>query len=90
MSAGELDMGHKGEGGWWGWSEGKRAVECLFWTGELTTATRRGTFERVYGLPEKVLPKAILAAPTPSREDAQRELYRRAIRALAPSTGMRK
>ena len=57
MSASELDMGHKGQGGWWGWSEAKRAVECLFWTGELTTATRRGTFERVYGLPEKVLPE---------------------------------
>jgi len=82
LSAGELEMGHKGEGGWWGWSEAKRAVECLFWTGELTTATRRGTFERVYGLPEKVLPKAILELPTPSREDAHRALYRQAIRAM--------
>ena len=63
MAASELEMGHKGEGGWWGWSDAKRAVECLFWTGELTTATRRGTFERVYGLPEKVLPRAILEAP---------------------------
>jgi hypothetical protein len=86
MSASELDMGHKGQGGWWGWSEAKRAVECLFWTGELTTATRRGTFERVYGLPEKVLPNAILAAPTPSREEAHRELYRRAIRAMGVAT----
>jgi uncharacterized protein YcaQ len=86
ISASELDMGHKGEGGWWGWSEAKRAVECLFWTGELTTATRRGTFERVYGLPEKVLPEAVLAAPTPSREDAHRELYRRAIGAMGVAT----
>jgi len=86
MSAGELEMGHKGEGGWWGWSEAKRAVECLFWTGELTTATRRGTFERVYGLPEKVLPAAILDAPTPDRDDAHRELYRRAIRAMGIAT----
>jgi len=86
MAASELQMGQKGEGGWWGWSEAKRAVECLFWTGELTTATRRGTFERVYGLPEAVLPRAILAAPTPSREDAHRELYRRAIRAMGVAT----
>jgi uncharacterized protein YcaQ len=86
MAASELEMGQKGEGGWWGWSDAKRAVECLFWTGELTTATRRGTFERVYGLPEKVLPRAILGAPTPSREDAHRELYRRAIRALGIAT----
>jgi uncharacterized protein len=86
MAASELDMGHKGEGGWWGWSEAKRAVECLFWTGELTTATRRGTFERVYGLPEKVLPKAVLGAPTPSREDAHRALYRQAIGAMGIAT----
>ncbi|MFL5295019.1 MAG: winged helix-turn-helix domain-containing protein [Phenylobacterium sp.] len=86
LAASELEMGHKGEGGWWGWSEAKRAVECLFWTGELTTATRRGTFERVYGLPEKVLPRAVTAAPTPAREDAQRELYRRAIRAMGVAT----
>ena len=86
LSASELEMGHKGEGGWWGWSEAKRAVECLFWAGELTTATRRGTFERVYGLPDKVLPKAIREAPTPPRADAQRELYRIAGRALGIAT----
>ena len=86
MSASELEMGHKGEGGWWGWSDAKRAVEGLFWTGELTTATRRGTFERVYGLPEKVLPKAVLDAPTPPREDAQRELLKIAIRAMGVAT----
>jgi uncharacterized protein len=86
MSASELEMGHKGNGGWWGWSDAKRAVEGLFWTGELTTATRRGTFERVYGLPETVLPKAITALPTPPREEAQRALYRTAIRALGVAT----
>ena len=86
MSASELEMGHKGEGGWWGWSEAKQAVECLFWTGELTTATRRGTFERVYGLPEKVLPRAIVETPTPSREDAHRALLRIAIGAMGIAT----
>ncbi|HXA41251.1 MAG TPA: winged helix-turn-helix domain-containing protein [Phenylobacterium sp.] len=86
LAASELEMGQKGEGGWWGWSEAKRAVECLFWTGELTTATRRGTFERVYGLPEKVLPRAIVQAPTPSREEAQRELLRIAVRAMGVGT----
>jgi uncharacterized protein YcaQ len=86
LAASDLEMGVKGEGGWWGWSEAKRAVECLFWTGELTTATRRGTFERVYGLPEKVLPKAVLETPTPSRDDAQRQLYRIAARAMGVAT----
>jgi uncharacterized protein YcaQ len=86
MSASEIEMGHKGEGGWWGWSEAKRAVECLFWAGELTTATRRGTFERVYGLPEKVIPKAVWETPTPDRADAQRQLYRIAARAMGVAT----
>jgi hypothetical protein len=86
LSASDLELGHKGEGGWWGWSEAKRAVECLFWTGELTTATRRGTFERVYGLPEKVLPAAVLNAPTPDRAEAHRTLYRQAARAMGIAT----
>ncbi|WP_411287377.1 DNA glycosylase AlkZ-like family protein, partial [Phenylobacterium sp.] len=41
LAASDLELGAKGAGGWWGWSEAKRAVECLFWAGELTTATRR-------------------------------------------------
>ena len=86
LSASELEIGEKGAGGWWGWSEGKRALECLFWTGELTAATRRSTFERVYGLPAKVHPKAVREAPTPSREAAQRELIRIAARAQGVAT----
>jgi uncharacterized protein len=86
MSASDLEIGHKGAGGWWGWSESKRALECLFWAGELTTHTRRGTFERVYGLPHKVLPRAIADAPTPPREEAQRELLRIAARAMGVAT----
>ena len=33
------------KGGWWGWSEGKIALEWLFWTGQVTTHSRR-RFER--------------------------------------------
>lgn len=86
LAASEIELGVKGVGGWWGWSEAKRALEGLFWTGELTTATRRGTFERVYGLPEAVLPRAIVNAPTPTRDDAQRELLRIAARAMGVAT----
>ena len=86
LAASELEIGAKGEGGWWGWSEGKRAMECLFWTGRLTTATRRGSFERVYGLPERVLPKAILDTPTPSRAEACRELLKISARAMGVAT----
>jgi uncharacterized protein YcaQ len=87
LSAGELEIGaKKGPGGWWGWSESKRAVECLFWAGQLTTATRRTGFERVYGTPEQVLPAAILDTPTPRREDAHRALIARAAKAMGVAT----
>jgi uncharacterized protein YcaQ len=79
--AGELSIGGKGQGSWWGWSDGKRALEWLFWAGQVTTATRRG-FERLYDLPERVLPSEILNIPTPSAEEAQRELLRLSIQAL--------
>jgi uncharacterized protein len=69
------------KGPWWDWDDLKRALEWLFWSGELTSAGRRG-FERLYDLPERVLPPEVLAAPTPTVEGAQRELVRIAARAL--------
>ena len=81
ITAGELTDAGKAEGPWWGWSDGKRALEWLFWAGEVTTLTRRG-FERVYDLTERVLPAAILEQPTPAEAEAQRELLRLSIRAL--------
>ena len=77
--------GHKGSGGWWGWSDAKHAFEYLFWAGRITTASREG-FQRYYDLPERVLPKAIVEAPEPSAADAHRELLRRSARALGVAT----
>jgi uncharacterized protein len=68
-------------GPWWDWSDVKRAFEWLFWSGQLTSARRRG-FERLYDLPERVLPAEVLATPTPAIADAQRELVRVAARSL--------
>ncbi|MBV8298316.1 MAG: YcaQ family DNA glycosylase [Candidatus Eremiobacteraeota bacterium] len=79
MAASDFE-GARGKGSWWGWSEVKVGLEALFWCGEITTAYRKG-FERVYDLPERVLPRAILELPAPSEEDAQRELVRIAARA---------
>ncbi len=79
MSAGDFD-GARGKGSWWGWSDVKVALEALFWCGDVTTAYRKG-FERVYDLPDRVLPPAILATPTPDEADAQRELLRISARA---------
>jgi uncharacterized protein YcaQ len=68
-------------GPWWDWSDSKRAIEWLFWTGRVTAARRR-RFERLYDLPERVIPAKVLAAPTPPAEEAQRELVRVAARRL--------
>ena len=65
----------------WNWHEGKVALEYLFFTGQVAAA-RRINFERLYDTTDRVLPPAILGAPTPSEADAQRELVRIAARAL--------
>jgi uncharacterized protein len=72
--------------GWWEWSETKQALEWLFWAGHITTATRRGSFERVYDLTERVIPAEILALPTPDEHEAHRTLIERAALALGVAT----
>ena len=85
MAASDFET-HKGRPGWWEWSDTKRTLEWLFWAGHITTAERRGSFERVYDLVERVLPEAVLAASTPTDADAHRGLIERAARAHGVAT----
>ncbi len=79
--AGALRDAPRGKGSWWGWDDVKRGLEYLFWSGRVTTTRRTAGFERLYDLTERVIPAAVLAVPTPSREDAQRQLLLLAARA---------
>jgi uncharacterized protein YcaQ len=80
-AASEVPGGGKSDGGWWGWSRGKLALETLFDQGLVTAATRRG-FERLYDVPERVIPADILNLPTPGEPEAIRQLMALSAEAL--------
>jgi hypothetical protein len=85
IAAGELSIGGKRNGPWWGWSDGKTALELLFAQGRLTVAARRN-FERLYDVPERVLPRAVLERPAVAERDAKKALLVRAARAMGVGT----
>ncbi|MGE5828548.1 MAG: winged helix-turn-helix domain-containing protein [Micromonosporaceae bacterium] len=60
----------------WNWSLTKQALEFLFYHGEVAAAERDSAWARRYDLAERVLPPAVIAAPTPAEPDALRELVR--------------
>jgi uncharacterized protein YcaQ len=62
----------------WNWKPAKRALEHLFAAGEVVVAGRDG-FQRLYDLPERVIPRSLLEAPTPSEEEFRRGYALRAV-----------
>jgi uncharacterized protein YcaQ len=67
------------QGPWWGWSDVKRGLETMFRQGEVVSAGRT-RFERVYALPEQVLPQWVLDAEV-SEDDAVAQLVSQSARA---------
>jgi uncharacterized protein YcaQ len=76
--------GAKNGGAWWDWSETKIAVEWLLDTGDVICSRRTG-WRRVYDLPERVLPDAVLGAG-PSDAECVIHLVGVAARALGVVT----
>ncbi len=88
MTAAEVEADSpRRTGNWgWNWSDAKRALEWLFWKGEVLVARRTSGFARLYDIPERILPPEILDAPTPSTDEARRELIRISAAALGVAT----
>ena len=70
---------------WWARSDVKRICEWLFGTGQLTTGARVH-FQRLYDLPERVLPPEVLARHPADPDVSARELVLRAAGALGVAT----
>ena len=81
----QADEAPKGRG-WWNWSGTKTLLEWLFYKGEVAVVRRNNAFERVFDLPERVLPSAIFNAPPLPIGDAHFALVRRAAQALGVAT----
>ena len=71
---------------WWDWDESKTALEYLFLTGQLMSRGRGTDFARIYDTPERVLPKKVLDAPTPTEHDARKQLLIRSAIAQGVAT----
>jgi uncharacterized protein len=75
------DFDGKGGGGMWNWKPAKVMLEALWNNGEVVIAGRVRGFQRLYDLPERVLPPEVLDAPVPDRQTRVRELVLKAVRA---------
>ncbi len=80
------DFQHDGQKGgtWWDWKPAKLALEYLYNRGELMIAERQN-FQRVYDLPERVLPDWVDTTP-PTTEETLRWRVEQAARAAGIGT----
>ena len=86
LTAGELTDPRRRQGEWWGSrSLGSIALDWLFRIGAVGIR-RRGNFTKEFDLLERIVPPDVLARPTPTAEEAQRELLVRSGAALGVGT----
>lgn len=86
LTAGELADPRRRDGEWWGSrSLGSIALDWLFRIGAVGIR-RRGNFVKEFDLLERIVPPEVLARPTPSAEEGQRELLVRSAQALGVGT----
>jgi uncharacterized protein YcaQ len=83
----EFSDGPRSKEHWgWNWSQARKVLDYLFLAGDVAIAGRNAQFEVLYDVPERVLPASVLAAPTPTRAEADVELVRRAARSHGVAT----
>ncbi|MFL5959112.1 MAG: winged helix-turn-helix domain-containing protein [Gaiellaceae bacterium] len=83
---GSRDFEGAGDGtAMWNWKPAKAVLEALWDRGVLVVA-KREAFQRRYDLAERVIPGAVLDAPTPDEDETLRELALRAVRARGALT----
>ncbi|HZV68203.1 MAG TPA: crosslink repair DNA glycosylase YcaQ family protein [Saprospiraceae bacterium] len=73
-----FESDHK-SGNWWDWKPAKRALQRLFLEGELMVSHREG-FQRVYDLPENIIPSEIDTS-TPTLSEYYSHLIKTTLRA---------
>jgi uncharacterized protein YcaQ len=72
-------------GGMWNLKPAKRMLEALWSSGRLVIGARDG-FQRMYDLPERVIPDEVLGAPVPGQDEVMRGLVLRAVQARGALT----
>jgi len=75
----------KGSGGMWNWKPAKVVLEALHSAGRLVIAGREN-FQRLYDLPERVVPAVYLNGSTPTRDEYVRWATLRGVRARGALT----
>jgi len=86
VTARELSTRTTKKSSWWDWDEAKTALEYLFLTGQLMSRGRGSDFARIYDITERVLPSKILNTPTPTEDEARKQLLVRAAKAQGVAT----